>query len=232
MSREDFESESALVRKQIEQTAIPDYIPDLAAPMTCQGVLYGVVCLSDIPRGTSLVSERVRAISNVAASAFENIRLLERFETAADLDMDTGLPGPSQLQQKLESELERFRRFSSPLALIEARIPNAAVADRFLGREIMRMSATYLKNTMRNIDIGVKISADTILLLLPGTDLEGCSMVVSRLGQAMPELSDEEGDRVGSVELRSIALDPSEGNITADDVMDRLGQQTFRHFGS
>lgn len=55
MTRKDFESESALVRTRIEQTAIPGYAPDLAAPMTCQGVLYGVVCLNDIPRGTSLV---------------------------------------------------------------------------------------------------------------------------------------------------------------------------------
>lgn len=232
MTREDFENESALVKKQVEQTAIPGYVPDLVAPMTCQGVLYGIICLNDIPRTASLVPERLRAVANVSAAAFENIRLFERFETAADLDMDTGLPGPSQLQQKLEWELERFRRFSSPLSLVEVRVPTAASADRFLGREIMRMAATYLKNTMRNIDIGVKISADTVLLLLPGTDMEGSSNVVDRLGQAMPQLRDEEGDSVDAVELRFISLDPSEGNVTADDIMDRLGQKRFKRYGA
>ena len=46
-AKADFLEESTLAMKQIETSAIPDYIPDFAAPMMCQGVLFGVLCLID-----------------------------------------------------------------------------------------------------------------------------------------------------------------------------------------
>ena len=230
LSREDFANESVLVKQQVERTAIPNYIPDLVAPMTFQGVLYGVVCMNEIPSSASLVKERVRAIANVSASVLENIRLLERFETAADLDMDTGLPGPTQLLLLLETELERLSRFNSPLTIIDVRIISAATSDKFLSREIMRMSAIYLKNTMRNIDIGIKTGPENLMLLLPGTDITGTGMVIEKLASTMPDLTNEDGDTVGAIELRRISLQPGR-NYTSEDVMDLLGQKEFERFG-
>lgn len=229
VSTEDIAKESALVRKQIEDTAIPGYVPELAAPMTSQGVLYGVVCLSEIPKGATLVRERVRAIAAIGAASNENIRLLERFETAADLDPDTALPGKSQLRPRMDSELERVRRFSSPLSILEIQLPQSALTDRLLAKEVMRMCANHLKATMRNIDTGLRTSRDRILLLLPGTGPDGLASVVARLGVDVPGMTNEEGDRITSIRMRFLTCEPGE-DLTVDPVLARLDGIDFREF--
>lgn len=228
-SAEDFSKESALVRKQVEDSALPGYIPELAAPMTSQGVLYGVLCLNDIPRTATLVRERVRAIAAIAAAASENIRLLERFETAADLDVDTALPGRSQLRPRLDSELERVRRFSSPLSILELQLPDCLGSDRLLAKEVMRMCANFLKATMRNIDTGLRTSREKLLLLLPGTSEDGAAIVADRLSKELPGMTNEEGDRISAVGMRWITCHPSD-ELTVDAVNGRLDGTGFQEY--
>lgn len=230
-SIEDLEKESTLVRKHIEDSAIPGYAPELAAPMTSQGVLYGVLCLNGIPKGSNLVRERVRAIAAIGAAASENIRLLERFETAADLDPDTALPGKSQMRHRMDSELERVRRFNSPLSIIELQLPQGASTDRLLAKEVMRMCANQLKATMRNIDTGVRVARDRVMLLLPGTNAEGLVSVVARLGVDLPGMTNEEGDRIASVRMRFLTCEPGE-DLSVDPVLQRLDLMEFREFSS
>lgn len=226
ISSEDICKESALTRKQIEDSAIPGYAPEMSAPMTSQGVLFGVICLSGIPRTATLVRERVRAIAAIGAAASENIRLLERFEIAADLDTETALPGANQLVPRLESELERAGRFNSPLSLIELQLPQGDLPDRLLAREVMRMCANHLKATMRNIDTGVRMSRDTFLLLLPGTGSEGLDIVVERLSRDLPGLANEEGDRIRSVRIRRLTVQPTD-DLGVDTVRERLSALPF-----
>jgi GGDEF domain-containing protein len=227
-SKEEFLEESALARKQIEGGAIPGYIPDLAAPMMCRGVLFGVICLNDIPaEGTSLVRERLRAIAAVGAASMENILLLERFSGASDLDSDTGLPGESRLVPVLELELERVRRFASPLSVIELEIPMASSSNRFLAREAMMIGANYLKATMRNIDTGVRTTRDRIVLILPGTDGAGAGKVVQRLGLEMPSLCASEGeDCLAAIRTRVLTVTP-EGDYSPDRVIDEISVMDF-----
>ncbi len=226
-SAEEFRRESVLVKKQIEASAIPGYVPDFAAPMTSQGVLFGVLCLNSIPPAATLVRERVRAIAAIGAAANENIRLLERFEIAADLDPDTALPGRNQLNVRMDSELERVRRFSSPLSIIELQVPQGSLPDRLLAREVMRMCANHLKATMRNIDTGIRISRDSILLLLPGTGTDGLDIVLNRIAREIPGTSNEEGDRIDSVRMRSWTCEPTD-DLAVEAVLSRLDSAVFQ----
>ncbi|MFO7948789.1 MAG: hypothetical protein R6U36_00305 [Candidatus Fermentibacteraceae bacterium] len=229
MTREDFEDQSALVKRQLEATALGDYIPDLVAPMTGQGVLYGVICMNDVPAGDALARERLRAVSAIGAASLENIRLLDRFVSAADVDGETGLPTASTLEDKLDSELERVRRFGSPLSIVELRFPKAACKDRFLAREVMLMCASHLKATMRNIDIGVRTRRDSVVLLLPGTDREGLENVVSRLGADMVELENESGECPGDILIRHFYVDAG-SSMGPEGVLESLESVKFSRF--
>jgi GGDEF domain-containing protein len=229
MTREDFEEQSALVKRQLEATALGDYIPDLVAPMTGQGVLYGVVCMNDVPAGDALARERLRAVSAIGAASLENIRLLERFVSAADLDGETGLPTASTLEDKLDSELERVRRFESPLSIVELRFPRAACDDRFLAREVMLMCVSHLKATMRNIDIGVRTRRDSVVLLLPGTDREGLQNVVTRLGSDMVELKNDTGECPGDILIRHFYVEAG-SSMGSQGVLESLQSREFTRF--
>ncbi len=229
MTRGDFEDQSALVKRQLEATALGDYIPDLVAPMSGQGVLYGVICMNDVSSGDALARERLRAVSAIGAASLENIRLLDRFVSAADLDGETGLPTASTLENRLDSELERVRRFGSPLSVVELRFPKAACKNRFLSREVMLMCVSHLKATMRNIDIGVRTRRDSVVLLLPGTDREGLENVVTRLGEDMVELENDSGECPGDIMIRHFYVEAG-SSMGPEGVLQSLEAKEFSRF--
>ena len=215
------DSESELTRQRLAKSAIPGFVPDFAAPMTCQGILYGVICLVDVPATATLPRERLRSIAAVGAAALESIRLMSRYESAADMDPDTGLPGEARLLPLLTQELERVRRFDSPLTLMELTVEKGSDPDRFKVREFMSICANHLKATMRNIDSGLRSASDTITMLLPGTGEEGAENVMNRLIDDLPCLENDIGDSLGPVRVRYIVVNPGDSH-TPEVVMSSL----------
>lgn len=217
------DTESELTKQRLEQSAIPGFIPDMAAPMTSQGILYGVICLVELPSTASLPKERIRALAAVGAAALEGIRLLNRYESASDMDPDTGLPGKGRLVPVLTQELERVRRFDSPLTVMELAIDRGSDSDRFRAREFMSIAANHLKMTMRNIDTGLRTDTDTVTLLLPGTGTDGAEKVSQKLLEDLPSLENDAGESLGPVRIRSVVLVPGEGE-TPEMVLDMLSR--------
>lgn len=219
--RKALEGESELTRQRLEKSAIPGFIPDFAAPMTSQGILYGVICLLDVPTTATLPRERLRSIAAVGAAALESIRLMNRYESAADMDADTALPGEGRLHPVLTQELERVRRFDSPLAVMELAIEKGTDPDRFKVREFMSIGANHLKATMRNIDTGLRTGVNRITLLLPGTGEEGAANVMRRLLDDLPALTNDVGEPLGLVSVRYLVVTPG-GAETPDTVLEAL----------
>ncbi len=224
--KKNLEKESELTKKRLEKTAIPDFLPDIAAPMMSQGVLYGVICLIDVPISATLPKERLVSIAAVGAAALEGIRLLGRFESAADMDPDTGLPGKGRLKPVLTQELERVRRFDSPLAVVDLVIERGSMDDRFRAREFMSIGANHLKATMRNIDIALRTGTDKITMLLPGTDQDGMENVMQRLLDDLPKLQNDAGDFLGSIRLRYLVVD-TDSEESLENVLKNLDEKAY-----
>lgn len=229
--KKDLETVSELTRNRLEKTAVPGFVPDLAVPMMSQGILYGVVCLVDIPVTATLPRERMVSIAAVGAASLEGIRLLGRFESASDLDPDTGLPGRGRLEPVLTQELERVRRFNSPLAVVDLVVERGSMEDRFRAREFMSIAANHLKAKMRNIDIGLRTGADRITLLLPGTGQEGMESVMHKLFDGLPAMKNDAGESLGTVRLRYIAIEPGVHEETGN-VLKSLEARAFISSGS
>ncbi len=224
--KKNLDKESALTKQRLDKTAIPGFLPDIAAPMMSQGVLYGVICLIDVPLTAILPKERLISIAAVGAAALEGIRLLGRFESASDMDPDTGLPGKGRLKPVLIQELERVRRFDSALAIVDLVIERGSIDDRFRAREFMSIGANHLKATMRNIDIGLRTGTDKITLLLPGTDQDGMENVMQKLLDELPKLQNDAGEPLGSVRLRYLIVPAGKDEIL-EDVLDNLEHKAF-----
>ena len=224
--KKNLDKESELTKKRLEKTEIPGFMPDIAAPMMSQGVLYGVICLVDVPSTAILPKERLVSIAAVGAAALEGIRLLGRFESASDMDPDTGLPGKGRLKPVLVQELERVRRFDSALAIVDLVIERGNIDDRFRAREFMSIGANHLKATMRNIDIGLRTGTDKITLLLPGTDQDGMENVMQKLLDELPKLQNDAGEPLGSVRLRYLIVPAGKDEIL-EEVLDNLEHKAF-----
>ena len=129
--KKNLKKESELTKTRLKKTALPGFLPDIATPMMSQGVLYGVICLVDVPLTAILPKERLVSIAAVGAAALEGIRLLGRFESASDMDPDTGLPGKGRLKPVLIQELERVRRFGGLLLCLGGPRDRRRLDDRF-----------------------------------------------------------------------------------------------------
>ncbi|MCD4701427.1 MAG: diguanylate cyclase [Candidatus Aegiribacteria sp.] len=224
--KKNLQKESELTKQRLEKTAIPGFIPDIAAPMMSQGILYGVICLVGVPLSAILPKERLISIAAVGAAALEGIRLLGRFESAADMDPDTGLPGRGRLKPVLVQELERVRRFDSSLAVVELVIERGSIDDRFRAREFMSIGANHLKATMRNIDIALRTGTDKMTLLLPGTDQDGMENVMQRLLDDLPKRQNDAGDPLGVVRLRYLIVEAGKEE-TLENVLKNLENKAF-----
>ncbi|MBD3277801.1 MAG: diguanylate cyclase, partial [Candidatus Aegiribacteria sp.] len=224
--KKNLENVSKLTRERLEKTSIPGFVPDIAAPMMSQGILYGVICVVDVPVSSTLPKERMISIAAVGAAALEGIRLLGRFESAADLDPDTGLPGKGRLKPVLTQELERVRRFDSPLAVVELVIERSNIEDSFRAREFISIGANHLKAKMRNIDIGLRTGSDKITLLLPGTDEDGMESVMHKLLDGLPMLATDDGEKLGAVRLRYMVIEAGR-EVSCEEVLEELSAKPF-----
>jgi len=172
------------------------------------------------------------SIAAVGAAALEGIRLLGRFESAADMDPDTGLPGKGRLKPVLVQELERVRRFDSPLAIVDLVIERGNIDDRFRAREFMSIGANHLKATMRNIDIGLRTGTDKLTLLLPGTDQDGMENVMQRLLDDLPVLQSDTGESLGTVRLRYLVVSAGKQEDVDDVIADLEGRAYISSIGN
>ncbi len=219
--RDELEKESVLVRRKMITSDIPGFKPKYAAPMQVEGVLYGVITAGGFETVGTMRRETLRALAAVGAAALENVRLLERFGRSSSLDQDTGFTGKLSLEPTLENELERVERFGSSLAVMELQMKSAEADESAAPKEIMSVAAKHLLASLRNIDVGIRISRGTVILLLPGTEREGMKSVIGKLGGEIPLLTLEDGTHVGSVEIKGIVVEGG-SRLDARNLLDRL----------
>ena len=204
--KDDLEKESVLVRRKVVTSEIPGFKPEYAAPMLVEGVLYGVITAGAFEGNSSMRSETLRALAAVGAAALENVRLLERFGKSSNLDPETGFFGKIALEPTIANELERVERFGSTLAVIELKLKAAEADKEVSAREIIGVTAKHLFSSLRNIDLGIRTSRGTVIILLPGTDAEGLKSVTGKLGGEIPLLKLDDGSHVGATEIKSIVI--------------------------
>lgn len=207
---QDVENDTAIIRKQVLETGIEGYNPEVAVPMEFQGILFGVIGAGGFTDHTGIHRENLRSIGAIGAAALENVRLLERFARTTGLDRDTGLPGEDSVDAILSEELERVYRFGQPMGVVELKLKRANMQNPGLTRDVMSAAANHLKKMLRNIDSCVRYTHDGFLLILPGTSGDGLKTVIGKLGGELPRLSTQDGGHIGGVLIRNQEISPGE----------------------
>jgi len=126
-----------------------------------------------------------------AVVALDNARLHRIVERQARVDGLTGLANRRQCEDQLANELARVERFGGSLAVVLADLDNfKAVNDRFghaTGDVVLREFAHTLEAGIRDVDLAGRWGGEEFLLILPGTDLAGASLVAERIRAARAE---------------------------------------------
>ena len=144
---------------------------------------------------------------------------MDRLRADADLDSLTGLANRRRFRVALAREVERWRRYRSPCALLMLDIDHLkAVNDKYghpVGDMVIRQIAQTLKEVSRDNDTAARLGGEELALLLAGVDLHRAVAAAERLRTV---LSAKPVEGVGSVTV-SIGVAACPENATSERML-------------
>jgi two-component system cell cycle response regulator len=158
--------------------------PKLIIPVRSKNILNGILLLGPRIDGTSFSNDHKEFLidlSKFAAIAVENSRLYRM----ATLDRMTRLYIHHYFQERLQEEIKRSERYSTPLSLIMADIDHfKMVNDRYghqQGDTVLKALGSIFRENLRKTDIAARYGGEEFAFILPETKLSCATDVASRL---------------------------------------------------
>lgn len=144
---------------------------------------------------------------------------IDRLRADADLDSLTGLANRRRFRVALAREVERWRRYRVPCALLMLDIDHLKmVNDKFghpVGDMVIRQIAQTLKEVSRDNDTAARLGGEEFALLLAGIDLQRAVTAAERLRGV---LSGKRVEAVGTVTV-SIGVAACPENATTERML-------------
>jgi diguanylate cyclase (GGDEF)-like protein len=120
-------------------------------------------------------------------------RMFGELTDQAERDSLTGLANRRVLDERLEEELDRSRRYGTHLALILVDIDNfKSVNDRFghqCGDEVLRAVAPVLSGSLRELDLAGRFGGEEFALVLPGTAAVSARRIAEQIRRALAKVT-------------------------------------------
>ena len=138
-------------------------------------------------------------------------RKAENYQRMSLTDPLTGLPNRRYLSDRLFEEVERSKRYDTPLSFMIIDVDHFKTYNDIYGHTnadlVLIKTAQLLRSSIRAIDMSARFAGDEFCVVLPETELDTASRVAERLRRAISEteFSAETGERMGRVTL-SIGL--------------------------
>jgi diguanylate cyclase (GGDEF)-like protein len=138
-----------------------------------------------------------------ATVSLENVDLHDVVQRQAVTDELTGLFNHRRFQEVVDGEVERARRFETPLGVVMLDIDNFKRVNDTYGHQqgdlVLREVSRVLKEQSREIDEPARYGGEELAVALPQTDLEGAANFAERVRAAIEALGVRRLD--GSSEL-------------------------------
>ena len=132
-------------------------------------------------------------LASQAGVALENARLHDVVQRQASTDDLTGLVNRRRFIESLQAEIERARRFGSPLTVILADLDDFKRVNDELGHHagdiVLRSFADLMRSHVREVDVPGRIGGEEFAIVLPETDADGAASVAERMRQALGAVS-------------------------------------------
>jgi diguanylate cyclase (GGDEF)-like protein len=127
----------------------------------------------------------------------ENKRLFEEIQRLAVTDSLTGLYNRHKLQDSLNTEVERAKRYNRPLSIIMVDMDELkGINDTYghaAGDEALKVVAKSIERSIRKVDLGTRLGGDEFIVLLPEADREEAASVAKRIRETIMEMEFESG---------------------------------------
>jgi len=223
------------LRAIMETSGIP---ASVVAPLFAAGEFLGVIAANyskDASRGAIRdpdLHERLCGLADQAATAIQNLELLEKVSHMAWHDALTGLPNRRLFEDRVEQELVRSRRVGEPVCMFFVDLDNfKTVNDTYghaTGDVLIQQVGQRLVETVRSQDTVARLGGDEFAILLPGlVDQLAINQLAERTLDAMYTPFDIYGEQVSTSASIGIAIAPEHGD-SYDDLLNRADEAMFR----
>ncbi|HXT48242.1 MAG TPA: diguanylate cyclase [Gemmatimonadaceae bacterium] len=215
----------------------------IALPFGIGGFDAGVVFLRTLEGETPLTAADVEFADDVvkaAVSAIQRAQMMEstradneRLEVLALTDALTQTLNRRALMDRLESELDRARRYSLTLSLLMVDLDHfKTVNDTFghlAGDEALRGVARVLQREARSVDVVARYGGEEFVVILPETGEEGAVKVAERIRARVAEQPSEGVAAIPSVTVSvGVATVLSTGIQAPEEVIALADEALYR----
>jgi diguanylate cyclase (GGDEF)-like protein len=173
-----------------EVSKVAGFETGIAVPIVGRGRLLGMVAVDSDPDALdedSRARERSRldGIARIAASAFDNARLLGEARHQAGHDPLTDLPNSRLLEEMVTKALANSRRDGSSVALVFIDLDHFKKVNDELGHHagdaVLAEASVRLKSTLRAGDTVGRLGGDEFAVLMPSVTRRDLETVVRRV---------------------------------------------------
>jgi two-component system cell cycle response regulator len=177
-------------------------------------------------------------VIKAAVAAIQRARLLEntktenaRLEVLAHTDSLTHVLNRRALMSRLSAEVDRARRYDSPLSVLLIDLDHFKDVNdthgHLIGDEVLSETAALLQRTIRSVDVVARYGGEEFVVVLPETPQAGAV----RFAERIRTLIDQQ--EFGSLRLKctvsiGVAWFPSEGVDSVDDLLLRSDAALYR----
>jgi diguanylate cyclase (GGDEF)-like protein len=205
--------------------------------LTGTRTVLGVVSVSD-PRGAAQFSRQdlriLRTMTSIARLGLDRAKAIEQANAAAHaaaVDPLTGLFNRRHFLARLEEEVERARRQSSPLTIIMLDVDNfKQLNDRLghlLGDAVLRTVGDVLRRSVRLFDVCARHGGDEFAILMPGSDPENSLQIAERIREGVEDARPAAGPWSDDLRLTTSIGIATFANTTTEELIDRADQALY-----
>lgn len=163
----------------------------LCVPLKMNHRKIGVVNLTDKAGGASFDENDLKLVESVASHASVALDRTDYYKLTEDLrkisltDSLTDLYNRRFFQERINEEIERSRRHGQPVSLIMLDIDNFKhyndTYGHLAGDEALRLTASIVKNCVRNIDRVARYGGEEFAVILPMTEIMAARDIAERI---------------------------------------------------
>lgn len=157
-------------------------------------------------------------------------RMTRKLEDLAVTDPLTGLYNLRYFHPQLQREVNRARRYGTPVSLLLIDLDHfKAINDRYghpVGDGVLQKIAEIFRNFLRTLDIPCRYGGDEFGIILPNTNKRSAQLVADKLVVCMSEINQKEwviddpiGMSIGIAEAPSDTVDATELIHLADRML-------------